>query len=131
FKTLPQAQVDALAAEWGFIQTASTVLQKIADVRKFIGAAGAWNGVPVEGFVVRTYVASTPGAAPYAPGATLFFKVKFDEPYMMYRDWRVTKTLLRPHAKGGMTEAALPKGKMRRAATRVYVRWVISEIARD
>ncbi|KAJ6620481.1 RNA ligase-domain-containing protein [Mycena sp. CBHHK59/15] len=135
FKTLPQAQVDAFAAEWGFIQTASTVLQKIADVRAFtdaVGAAGAWNGVPVEGFVVRTHVASTPGAAPYAPGATLFFKVKFDEPYMMYRDWReVTKTLLRLHAKGGMREAALPKGKMRRAETRAYVRWVIGEIARD
>ncbi len=25
---------------------------------------------------------------PYEPGQTWFFKVKFDEPYLMYRDWR-------------------------------------------
>ncbi|KAJ7153566.1 RNA ligase [Mycena crocata] len=141
FHTLPQAAVDAFAAEWGFIQTASLVLPSIAEVRSFtdaVGSSGAWNGSPVEGFVVRTHVASTPGRAPYAPGATFFFKVKFDEPYMMYRDWReVTKSLLRQHEQGlsgkgnGMSEGALPKGKMRRAETRVYVRWAIGEIARD
>ncbi|KAJ7092331.1 RNA ligase-domain-containing protein [Mycena belliarum] len=145
FHTLPQAAVDAFAAEWGFIRTASLVLPSIAEVRAFtdaVGETGAWNGQAVEGFVVRTHVASTPGKAPYAPGATFFFKVKFDEPYMMYRDWReVTKTLLRLYEQGrtgkgkggatGMSEAAVPKGKMRRAETRVYVRWAIAEIARD
>ncbi|KAJ7627799.1 RNA ligase-domain-containing protein [Mycena polygramma] len=141
FRTLPQADVDAFAAEWGFIQTASIVLPTLAEVRAFTDAAGetgSWNGEAVEGFVVRTHVASTPGKAPYAPGATFFFKVKFDEPYMMYRDWReVTKTLLRLHeqqraGKGaGMAEKAVHKGKMRRAETRAYVRWVIGEIARD
>ncbi|KAJ6455563.1 RNA ligase [Mycena vitilis] len=141
FRTLPQADVDAFAAEWGFIQTASIVLPTLAEVRSFTDAAGetgSWNGEAVEGFVVRTHVASAPGKAPYAPGATFFFKVKFDEPYMMYRDWReVTKTLLRLHeqqraGKGaGMAEKAVHKGKMRRAETRAYVRWVIGEIARD
>ncbi|KAJ7505289.1 RNA ligase [Mycena galericulata] len=145
FRTLPQVDVDAFAAEWGFIRTASLVLPSIAEVRSFtdaIGESGAWNGEPVEGFVVRTHVASTPGKAPYAPGATFFFKIKFDEPYMMYRDWReITKMLLRLHEQGrtgkgkggatGMSEKALPKGKMRRAETRVYARWVMGEIARD
>ncbi|KAJ7111990.1 RNA ligase-domain-containing protein [Mycena epipterygia] len=141
FRTLPQAEVDAFAAEWGFIQTASMVLPSIEEVRSFtdaVGETGEWNGEAVEGFVVRTHVASTPGKAPYAPGATFFFKIKFDEPYMMYRDWReVTKSLLRQHEQGrsgkgqGMSEKALPKGKMRRAETRVYVRWVMGEIARD
>jgi tRNA ligase len=141
FRTLPQAEVDAFAAEWGFIQTASMVLPSLAEVRSFTdacGESGSWNGEAVEGFVVRTHVASTPGKAPYPPGSTFFFKVKFDEPYMMYRDWReVTKTLLRLHEQGrsgkgdGMSEKAVHKGKMRRAETRVYVRWVMGEIARD
>ncbi|KAJ7766520.1 RNA ligase [Mycena maculata] len=145
FRTLPQADVDAFAAEWGFIQTASMVLPSIAEVRAFtdaVGESGAWNGEPVEGFVVRTHVASTPGEAPYTPGSTFFFKIKFDEPYMMYRDWReVTKSLLRLYEQGlsgkgkggatGMSEKALPKGKMRRAETRAYVRWVMGEISRD
>ncbi|KAF7344319.1 tRNA ligase [Mycena sanguinolenta] len=147
FKTQPHAVVDAFAEEWGFIKTASMELSTISAVREFtteIGKTGAWNGVPVEGFVVRTQVSapSTPSssrsAPPYPPGSSFFFKVKFDEPYMMYRDWReVTKMLLsmRSNAKGkgkdGMSIEALPKTKMRRAETKVYARWVVEEIQRD
>ncbi|KAJ7205526.1 RNA ligase-domain-containing protein [Mycena pura] len=141
FHTMAQADVDAFAAEWGFIRTASVVLPSIDEVRAFttgVADSGVWNGEPVEGFVVRTHVATTPGSAPYAPGATFFFKVKFDEPYMMYRDWReVTKTLLRLDEEGrtgrgaGMKESALHKGKLRRAETKAYVRWVMGEITRD
>ncbi|KAF7325768.1 tRNA ligase [Mycena kentingensis (nom. inval.)] len=141
FHTLPQEQVDAFAAEWGFIRTASIVLPSIAEVRKFtdeVGKTGAWNGEAIEGFVVRTHLGKNPGKAPYGPGATFFFKVKYDEPYLMYRDWReVTKSLLRHHElarKGdgpGMSEKSLPKGKMRRAETKVYVRWAIADIQRD
>ncbi|KAJ6575779.1 RNA ligase [Mycena vulgaris] len=151
FHTLPQAAVDAFAAEWGFIRTKSVVLNTIAEVRAFtdaVEAKGEWEGEAVEGFVVRTHVSGSLGKAPYADGATLFFKIKFDEPYMMYRDWReVTKALLRQHeaassssktanAKNakktvGMSEAALPKNKLRRAETRAYVRWAMREIVRD
>ncbi|KAJ7769961.1 RNA ligase-domain-containing protein [Mycena metata] len=151
FTTLPHAAVDAFAAEWGFIKTASIELPSIAAVRKFtddVGKSGAWNGVPVEGFVVRTHVAapsapaSTHSTPPYPAGGTLFFKVKFDEPYMMYRDWReVTKGLLGMRAKGnvagknnkddGMSVAKLPKSRLRRAETEAYARWVIEEIRRD
>ncbi|KAJ7036756.1 RNA ligase-domain-containing protein [Mycena alexandri] len=155
FTTLPHAAVDAFAAEWGFIQTASIELPSIAAVRKFtddVGKSGAWNGVPVEGFVVRTHVAApsaSPAAAtsshstpPYPAGSTLFFKVKFDEPYMMYRDWReVTKGLLGMRSKGnvagknnkddGMSVSKLPKSRLRRAETEAYARWVIEEIRRD
>ncbi|KAJ6514178.1 RNA ligase [Mycena vitilis] len=146
FQTLPHAAVDAFAAEWGFIQTASTQLDTIAAVREFtteVGKTGAWNGVPVEGFVVRTQVAPPPATAtqrstpPYPPGSSFFFKVKFDEPYMMYRDWReVTKMLLTMRGKkgknsDGMSIGALPKTKMRRAETQAYARWVIEEIRRN
>ncbi|KAF5380128.1 hypothetical protein D9615_006236 [Tricholomella constricta] len=142
FKTLSHSEVDAFAEEWGFIKTASITLNTIPDVRAFtseIAELGEWNGEAVEGFVVRTHVAdpkskpasaASTSASPYAPGSSFFFKVKFDEPYMMYRDWReVTKKLL--SASSTLSASALPKAKMRRAETRVYVRWVIDEIKRD
>lgn len=92
--------------------------------------------------MVRTTVAPSPptkegqgkraGESPYAPGSSFFFKVKFDEPYMMYRDWReVTKMLLTAAAKGGVEDAKLPKSKMGRKETKKYVQWVKGEIKRD
>ena len=45
----------------------------------------------------------------------------------MYRDWReVTKSLL--SSKGTMKASNLPKSKMKRTETKVYVKWVIEEI---
>ena len=136
FKTLPQSDVDTFAAEWGFIQTASITLNTIDEVQSFTSECaktGEWNGEAVEGFVVRTHVAKSPlgkkssDALPYAPGSSFFFKVKFDEPYMMYREWReLTKSLL--SAKGGPTLSKVPKSKLKRLETRLYVTWVIDEI---
>ncbi|KAJ2925172.1 hypothetical protein H1R20_g11912, partial [Candolleomyces eurysporus] len=151
FQTLPTSAVDAFADEWGFIKTATLVLPTIEEVQSFTseaGETGAWNGEAVEGFVVRTHVTEPPteqktgGAgtthlstnlSPYKPGSSFFFKVKFDEPYMMYRDWReVTRSLLSIKAKGGtMSASALPKKKMKRAETQAYVQWVIEDIERN
>lgn len=130
--------VDAFAREWGFIVTQSIVLKTIPEVKEFtehIGKEGKWRGQALEGFVVRTHVSEPslggdkgPKASPYAPRSSFFFKVKFDEPYMMYRDWReVTKALLSKGPKVGN----VPKGKMRRAETQAYVHWIIAEIKRD
>ncbi|KAH9848984.1 RNA ligase-domain-containing protein [Lenzites betulinus] len=138
FQTQAQDVVDAFAAEWGFIQTASIVLDTIPAVRAFaeeIGRTGAWNGEALEGFVVRTHVTEPPtkggkpaSASPYPAGSSFFFKIKFDEPYMMYRDWReVTKMLLTK----GPSPSNVPKSKLRRAETKVYVKWVCDEIKRD
>ncbi|KAH9961179.1 RNA ligase-domain-containing protein [Russula compacta] len=135
FKTQPTSVVDEFAREWGFIVTISHELPSISQVRAFteeIGRTGKWNGEALEGFVVRTNVALPPtdgaspadGASPYAPGSSFFFKIKFDEPYMMYRDWReITKSLL---SKG--ESASLPKNKMKRPETKTYVQWVRREI---
>ncbi|KAJ7151347.1 RNA ligase-domain-containing protein [Mycena crocata] len=147
FKTLPHAEVDAFAAEWGFIKTASMELPTVAAVRAFtteVSKTGAWNGVPVEGFVVRTSVGPPPPGAdirdtpPYPPGSSFFFKVKFDEPYMMYRDWReITKSLLTMRKgsggakKDGMDVKNLSKNRMRRAETQAYANWVIEDIRRN
>ena len=143
--------MDAFADEWGFIKTATLVLPTIEEVQSFTseaGETGKWNGEAVEGFVVRTHVTEPPteqktgeadttrvstNLSPYKPGSSFFFKVKFDEPYMMYRDWReVTKSLLSIQAKGGtMSAAALPNKKMKRAETQAYVQWVIEDIEKN
>ena len=48
----------------------------------------------------------------------------------MYRDWReVTRSLLA--SKGEMNASMLPKSKMKRSETKVYVKWVIEEIKKD
>ncbi|KAF5369444.1 hypothetical protein D9758_002719 [Tetrapyrgos nigripes] len=159
FSTLPQDAVDRFAEEWGFIRTLSTVCNSIEEVKEFtekVGMDQVWEGQAVEGFVVRTHIGSPPpeaeddkggnagmdrrgrhGKNPYSPGSTFFFKVKFDEPYMMYRDWReVTKALLslrskQPSAFSAASANSLHKNKMKRPETRVYVKWVIGEIKRD
>ncbi|KAF7761350.1 hypothetical protein Agabi119p4_9342 [Agaricus bisporus var. burnettii] len=145
FKTMPQDVVDAFAEEWGFIKTRSHVVNSVQEVHDFtshIGKVGEWEGEAVEGFVVRTHVTEpsyeswhrinndAKGKPPYTPGSSFFFKIKFDEPYMMYRDWReLTKKLL--STKGPLKVSGLPKSKMRRKETKAYVNWIIGEIQRD
>jgi tRNA ligase len=112
-------------------------MNSIAEVESFtdkIAETGKWNGEAVEGFVVRTHVMEpvdqSSGASPYPAGSTLFFKVKFDEPYMMYRDWReITKMLL--SSKGPLNQSRVSATRMKRPETRLYVKWVIKEIQTD
>ncbi|KAK7469244.1 tRNA ligase [Stygiomarasmius scandens] len=162
FHTLSQDIVDKFAEEWGFIRTLSSVCNTIEEVQEFtqkVGSDQVWEGQAVEGFVARTHVGTSSasisgdanekmpvegkdrcgrdGTNPYAPGSTFFFKVKFDEPYMMYRDWReVTKSLLssrkkQPSSFSASSANSLPKNKMKRPETRVYAKWVIGEIQKD
>ncbi len=80
---------------------------------------GEWNRETVEGFVVRTHVASSGRStsraisrSPYVPGSSFFFKVKFDEPYMTYRDWREVTTKLFA-SKGPMKPSMLPRSNLK------------------
>ena len=140
FNTQSQPVVDAFAEEWGFIKTASIVLNTEREVREFAeetGKSGKWNGEAVEGFVVRTTIGPRPEDAqhdtpPYPPGSSFFFKIKFDEPYMMYRDWReLTKSLLTAYSKGNISDARISKAKMKRKETVVYKHWVENDIKRN
>lgn len=140
FNTQAQPVVDAFAEEWRFIKTASIVLNSVKEVHEFteeVGKTGKWNGEAVEGFVVRTTIGSRPTDAqndtpPYAPGTSFFFKVKFDEPYMMYRDWReLTKALLSAKQRGNIKDAKISKGRLRRKETVIYKQWVENEILQN
>jgi tRNA ligase len=106
-------------------------IQEVKDFTDACASTGEWKGEPIEGFVVRTRVTKgRKNGSPYRDGSSFFFKVKFDEPYMMYREWReVTKILLTP--KGAMNSRNLPKSKMKRPETKVYVNWVIEEFKRN
>ena len=103
FRTRSMPDVDAFAKEWGFIPTRWLQLDSLEEVQRVtseIEQTGAWEGEAIEGFVIRTHMPD--GATmsrlnrdevnvvspPYQPGQAWFYKVKFDEPYLMYRDWR-------------------------------------------
>ena len=140
FNTQAQPVVDAFAAEWGFIRTDSITIESIREVREFCEEAsktGRWNGVAVEGFVVRTTIGLRPAdkghdEPPYPPGSSFFFKVKFDEPYMMFRDWReITKSLLSAKQKGNIANARISKARLKRKETLEYKNWVEKEILRN
>lgn len=98
--------VCAFATSWGLIPTRYITLDSMDEVKQFtdrVGTTGEWQGEAIEGFVVRTSMprdmpqGQMEGAVspPYTPGQAWFYKVKFDEPYLMYRDWReLTKKML-------------------------------------
>lgn len=122
-----------------------------------LAETGSWNGEAVEGFVVRCKIAdrstdadagdltSTPSDnktqhgdswknsatimhPPYPSGSDYFFKVKFDEPYLMYRAWReITKTILSAKAKG-LYPISIPKSRLARTENKLYREWVEHEI---
>jgi len=98
FMTYPGPQVHAFADDWGFRKTDFLVIQDIAEVQTFlegVAETGAYNGRDVEGFVIRCQ-ARTSDANKYSDW---FFKYKFEEPYLMYRQWReCTKALIAKRA---------------------------------
>ncbi|KAG9022544.1 hypothetical protein FS837_006300 [Tulasnella sp. UAMH 9824] len=160
FETFSPDAVQAFAEEWGFLATETITLNTPKEVKDFtdkVGETGVWNGKAVEGFVVRTKVCDPREAAvpdqsgsdagrgkgsrsrdmapPYSAGSDYFFKIKFDEPYMTYRDWReMTRTMLSARKKqnySAATEIAIPKSKLRRPESFAYRDWVFSEMDND
>ncbi|KAL5476920.1 TRL1 [Sanghuangporus weigelae] len=140
FHTLPSDAVARFAREWGLIETPFHIVHSIADVRAFsdeVARRGEWAGEAIEGFVVRCHVradqagkARERDAPPYPPGSSFFFKVKYDEPYMTYRDWReITKILLA--SKQPLDSVSIPKSKLRRPESHLYLKWVREEIEKD
>lgn len=90
FSTLPMSEVRKAADDFGFLTPTYETVESIDKLRVFLdecSKTGSWLGNEIEGFVIRCQNASN--------GADFFFKYKFDEPYLMYREWReITKTFL-------------------------------------
>lgn len=94
FMTYPGDQVQAFAAEWGFKKTDFLVMDDIKVAKSFldeVAETGSYQGRDIEGFVIRCK-ARTGSSESYSDW---FFKYKFEEPYLMYRQWReCTKALI-------------------------------------
>ena len=93
FATHPHHLIDRFADEWGFKKTQYLIKDTITDVKTFlegIGETGHYEGRDTEGFVIRCQ--SKAGSGEWHDW---FFKYKFDEPYLMYRQWReCTKAII-------------------------------------
>ena len=86
FTTYSGPQVQQFADDWGFKRTDFLVLDDITKVRTFlesVAETGSYNGRDVEGFVIRCK--SNFRSKEYQDW---FFKYKFEEPYLMFRQWR-------------------------------------------
>ena len=87
FVTYPAKLVDEFATEWGFKKTMHIQEDNIGRVRSFLeecAETGSYAGRETEGFVIRCQARDGPDS----PWHDWFFKYKFDEPYLMYRQWR-------------------------------------------
>ncbi|KZV91257.1 hypothetical protein EXIGLDRAFT_615876 [Exidia glandulosa HHB12029] len=139
--------VHAFALEWGFFPTPYETFDDMLSVNAYISdltSPGKWKGPPIEGFVVRTKVApvaNTPDARslehpvpriPLPAGQPLFVKIKFSEPYLLYRALReITKCVLQKRPvthfvtmANGLFHGPLP-------VTRAYAGWITKRIHED
>ncbi|KAF9163574.1 hypothetical protein DFQ26_002363 [Actinomortierella ambigua] len=100
FKTWASQDVYNAAVEWGFHPTQYVTMHTVDEVIAFTNKVrdeGEYDHRPIEGFVVRCKVPASGGSGQSSTSSTdsdHFFKIKYDEPYLMYREWReITKHL--------------------------------------
>ncbi|KAG8412378.1 trna ligase [Metarhizium acridum] len=123
FVTYPSPAVQEFADNWGFIKTGFTVMGNIQEVKTFlenVARTGSHDGREVEGFVIRCKMSTDPATRPYQDW---FFKYKFEEPYLMYRQWReCTKALI---------AGKPPKFKKHHNITEEYLLYARKRLAAD
>ncbi|KAI8602501.1 RNA ligase-domain-containing protein [Dissophora ornata] len=118
FQTLPSEKVQEAAKQWGFWPTDYVTFNSNREVMDFaekVRNAGEYDNRAVEGFVVRCRTKQE--------GNIHFFKIKYDEPYLMYREWReITKHLWSLQVK--RLAAETKKVRMKYPLTKAYVEFV-------
>lgn len=123
FMTYPSTLVHEFADKWGFRKVGLLTMDTIGEVRTFLDGcaeSGAYDGRDVEGFVIRCKRSADPAKLPYEDW---FFKFKFEEPYLLYRQWReATKQLI---------AGKPPKFKKHRAITEEYLMFAKKRLASD
>lgn len=122
FATYPGKLVHAFADDWGFKKAEYLIKEDIGIVQKFLeecAETGSWNGRDTEGFVVRCQKQAQDGGAL----EDWFFKYKFEEPYLMYRQWReVTKAVI---------SGKPPKYKKHKQITEEYLNYARRQLHKD
>lgn len=95
FATYPAGEVHKFADTWGFKKIDFFEMKDTTRLRHFLEEAaetGSWDGKDVEGFVIRCKARDGPEDTTCHDW---FFKYKFEEPYLMYRQWReCTKAMI-------------------------------------
>ncbi|ORX78536.1 hypothetical protein BCR32DRAFT_294980 [Anaeromyces robustus] len=80
FNSWPSEKVFEIAKRFNFISVKYMVYDNIDDLKKFADDCnGYYNGKAIEGWVVRCKKDN---------GQNFFFKYKYNEPYLLYREWR-------------------------------------------
>ena len=95
FATLSGDEVHQFADAWGFKKAQYIMIEHLSEVKSFLdqcAETGSWDGRDTEGFVVRCKLRGKQNSQ----GPDWFFKYKFEEPYLMYRQWReATKAVIK------------------------------------
>lgn len=121
FATYPGHLVDKFADEWGMKKVVYVMEDDINQVKTFldkVAETGNYDGRDTEGFVIRCQARE--GNGPYADW---FFKYKFEEPYLMYRQWReCTKALI---------AGKPPRYKKHEAITKEYLNFARRKIVEN
>lgn len=122
FATLPVHEVHRFADNWGFKKAQFVTKDSISEVQTFLercAETGSWNGRDTEGFVIRCKMRESAGG----PYSDWFFKYKFEEPYLMYRQWReVTKAMI---------SGKPPRYKKHKKITEEYLLYARKEFAKN
>ncbi|KAL5115203.1 tRNA ligase [Pleosporales sp. CAS-2024a] len=87
FATYPGRLVDKFADDWGMKKVEYVMEDDISRVKRFldkVAETGNYNGRDTEGFVIRCQARE----GEHGTFVDWFFKYKFEEPYLMYRQWR-------------------------------------------
>jgi tRNA ligase len=121
FATMSGERVHEFADEWGFKKAKFEVRDDLEAVKSFLercAETGTWDGRETEGFVIRCQMSENGG-----PYNDWFFKYKFEEPYLMYRQWReCTKAVI---------SGKLPRIKKHEKITEEYLQFARRQFIRD
>ncbi|KAI9673789.1 MAG: hypothetical protein M1829_003907 [Trizodia sp. TS-e1964] len=122
FATYPSSLVGIFAEKWGFKKTEFLIKPDIKSTRAFLEEAaetGTWRGKDVEGFVIRCKARDGEKGLWH----DWFFKYKFEEPYLLYRQWReVTKAIISGKA---------PRFRKHEKITEEYLQYARRQLAAD
>lgn len=123
FATYPSELVHEFADEWGFRKAQYLIEDEIGPMKRFLSdcaQTGSYAGRDTEGFVIRCRRSDSGKGGNYH---NWFFKYKFEEPYLMYRQWReATKAVM---------SGKPPRFKKHKEITEQYLQYARRQLAKD
>ena len=123
FATYPSELVHEFADEWGFKKAQYLLKHDVDSMKTFLSdcaETGSYAGRDTEGFVIRCRRRELGKGGNYH---NWFFKYKFEEPYLMYRQWReATKAVM---------SGKPPRFKKHKEITEQYLKYARRQLAKD